>query len=48
MVQKLGAGSKGEVKAGVLVVLALFIGIAGTSIGLIRAVLSERENLQKV
>ncbi len=47
-VQKLGEGSRGEVKAGVLVVLALFIGIAGTSIGLIRAVQSEREIRQKV
>jgi len=36
------------VKAGVLVVLALFIGIAGTSIGLIRAVQSERVIRQKV
>jgi len=48
MVEKFGEGSRGEVKAGVLVVLALFIGIAGTSIGLIRAVLSEREIRQKV
>ena len=48
MVQKLGEGSRGAVKAGVLVVLALFIGIAGTSIGLIRAVQSEREIRQKV
>ncbi len=47
MVQKLGEGSRGEVKAGVLVVMALFIGIAGTSIGLIRAVQAEREIRQK-
>ncbi len=46
--QKLGDGSRGEVKAGVLVVLALFIGIVGTSIGLIRAVQAEREIRQKV
>ena len=48
MVEKLGEGSRGEVKVGVLVVLALFVGIAGTSIGLIRAVQSEREIRQKV
>jgi len=48
MVEKLGKGSRGEVKVGVLVVLALFVGIAGTSIGLIRAVRSEREIRQKV
>jgi len=48
MVEKLGEGSRGEVKAGVLVVMALFIGIAGTSIGLIRAVQAEREIRQKV
>ena len=48
MVEKLGEGSRGEVKVGVLVVLALFVGIAGTSIGLIRAVRSEREIRQKV
>ena len=48
MVQKLGEGSRGEVKAGVLVVIALLIGIAGTSIGLIRAVQAEREIRRKV
>ena len=48
MVEKLGEGSRGEVKVGVLMVLALFVGIAGTSIGLIRAVRSEREIRQKV
>jgi len=48
MVEKLGKGSRGEAKVGVLVVLALFVGIAGTSIGLIRAVRSEREIRQKV
>jgi len=48
MVEKLGEGSRGEVKVGVLVVLALFVGIVGTSIGLIRAVQSEREIRQKV
>ena len=48
MLEKLGEGSRGEVKVGVLVVLALFVGIAGTSIGLIRAVQSEREIRQKV
>jgi len=48
MVQKFGEGSRGEVKAEILVVMALFIGIAGTSIGLIRAVQAEREIRQKV
>jgi hypothetical protein len=38
MVEKLGGGSRGEMKAGILVVVALLIGIAGTSIGLIRAI----------
>ena len=47
LVQKLGEGSRDKVKAGVLVVIALFVGIAGTSIGLIRAVQSEREIRQK-
>ncbi len=46
-VQKLGEGSRGKVKAGVLVV-ALLIGVAGTSIGLIRAVQAEREIRQKI
>ncbi len=47
MMQKLGEGSRGEVKAGVLVFMALLIGIAGTSIGLIRAVQAEREIRKK-
>lgn len=46
--KKLGEGSKGEVKAGILVVIALLIGIAGTSIGLIRAIQAEREIRQKI
>ncbi len=48
MVEKLGEGSRGEVKAGILVVMALLIGIAGTSIGLIRAIQGEREIRQKI
>jgi len=48
MVQKRGEGSRGEVKPGVLVVIAFLIGIVGTSIGLIRAVQAEREIRQKV
>ena len=47
-VQKLGEGSRGEVRTGVLVVLVLLIGIAGTTIGLIRAVRVEREIRQRV
>ena len=48
MVEKLGEGIKGEVQTAVLVVVALLIGIAGTTIGLIRAVRAEREIRQKV
>ena len=48
MVAKLGEGSRGEVKAGIFVVMALLIGIAGTSIGLIRAIQAEREIRQKI
>jgi tetratricopeptide (TPR) repeat protein len=48
MVEKLGGGSRGEMKAGILVVVALLIGIAGTSIGLIRAIQAEREIRQKI
>ncbi len=48
IVKKPGEGSRGEVKAGILVVMALLIGIVGTSIGLIRAIQAEREIRQKI
>jgi tetratricopeptide (TPR) repeat protein len=48
MMEKLGEGSRGEVKAGILVVVALLVGIAGTSIGLIRAIQGEREIRKKI
>lgn len=48
MVEKLGEESRGEVKAGILVVIALLVGIGGTSIGLIRAIQAEREIRKKI